>query len=414
MHKSSPLRDAPWFTRRLCWLFVLLFLLIPTIGISRLLLASHGDLDAQNRPLGTDFSDVYAAGKLAAQGRAADAFNPTPHYAQEQALFGAQTPFYGWHYPPYFLLLAQPLASLPYFSALGLWQAASFALYLALLALLYRQTSGMAMTDPLLWLAAAAYPAVAINLLHGQNGFLTAALLAGGLAMLPTRPLLAGVFFGLLCYKPHFALMLPLALLCGSHGRTIASALLTVLLLTLLSLHFHGVESWQAFAHFSSFTRHTVLEQGGAGWYKIQSLFAAVRGLGGSLPLAYAAQGALILTLAAWIAQSWRSALPRSEKNLRLCLAIMLAMPYSLDCDLMILAPALLIASAQARHTGFTPWEKSALALNFAAAFFARDLAQQTAIPLGFLAMAAWCLQRQSQVARPERQSPESQTLPAR
>jgi len=57
-------------------------------------------------PLGTDFSNVYAAGT------------------------GADTQFYGWHYPPYFLGLAALLAAMPYALALVLWQGVMFALYL--------------------------------------------------------------------------------------------------------------------------------------------------------------------------------------------------------------------------------------------------------------------------------------------
>lgn len=52
-------------------------------------------------------------------------------------------------------------------------------------------------------LLAVAFPAVLINIRHGQNGFLTAALLGGALAVLERRPLLAGILFGLLAYKPR-------------------------------------------------------------------------------------------------------------------------------------------------------------------------------------------------------------------
>ena len=42
-------------------------------------------------------------------------------------------------------------------------------------------------------LLALAYPAVLINIGHGQNGFLTAALLGGALIILDRRPILAGI-----------------------------------------------------------------------------------------------------------------------------------------------------------------------------------------------------------------------------
>ncbi len=46
-------------------------------------------------------------------------------------------------------------------------------------------------------LLALAFPAVLINVGHGQNGFLTAALLGGALVVLDRRPLFAGILFGL-------------------------------------------------------------------------------------------------------------------------------------------------------------------------------------------------------------------------
>ena len=80
-------------------------------------------------------------------------------------------------------------------------------------------------------LLALAYPAVFVNFAHGQNGFLIAGLLAGGVLMLDRRPLLAGVLFGMLTLKPHFGLLIPIVLLATGRWRTIAAACATTLLL---------------------------------------------------------------------------------------------------------------------------------------------------------------------------------------
>ena len=103
------------------------------------------------------------------------------------------------------------------------WQGASFALYLgviaAILAKLRRENGAIAQ----LWLpVAAAFPAVFINLGHGQNGFLTAGLLGAALLSLPRRPLLSGILFGLLAYKPQFGLLIPVALLVAGQWRAIS------------------------------------------------------------------------------------------------------------------------------------------------------------------------------------------------
>src|SRR5437016_5803425 len=82
------------------------------------------------------------------------------------------------------------LALLPYGLALGVWQLSTLPLYLAGVRGALRE-SGISGRDVLV--AALAFPAVFVNLTHGQNGFLTAGLFAGALLCLETRPWLAGL-----------------------------------------------------------------------------------------------------------------------------------------------------------------------------------------------------------------------------
>ena len=65
-----------------------------------------------------------------------------------------------------------------------------------------------------------AFPAVFLNAAHGQNGFLSAALLGGGLLIMDRRPLLAGVCFGAMAFKPHLALAIPFALIFARRWMT--------------------------------------------------------------------------------------------------------------------------------------------------------------------------------------------------
>ena len=69
-----------------------------------------------------------------------------------------------------------------------------------------------------------------------------------------------------------------------------------------------GPDVWHAFFGSAHLTRVEVLEQGGTGWHKIQSVFSMVRMWGGGVPLAYAAQGAVTIALAAALIWLWRSA----------------------------------------------------------------------------------------------------------
>ena len=165
-----------------------------------------------------------------------------------------------------------------------------------------------------------------------------------------------------MAYKPQFGLMIPLVLAASGRWRSFAAAAATVALLALATTLAFGPDVWHAFLDSTRFTRVVVLEQGDPGWYKIQSLFAWARMWGAPIPLAYALQGALVVGLAAALIWLWRSAAPYPLKAAALCLATILATPFTFDYDMMVLAPAIAFFAADGFARGFGPWEKTALA----------------------------------------------------
>ncbi len=226
-----------------------------------------------------------------------------------------------------------------------------------------------------------------VNLTHGHNGFLTAALFAGALAFLDSRPLLAGCLFGLLAYKPQFGLFIPIVLAATGRWRVIASATTTVLALAALTTALFGSQVWPAFLESAHFTRTVVLEQGGTGFHKIQSVFAWVRLWGGSIALAYGAQLAVMGLVMIGLVRLWRSQAPQGYKGAALCLGALLATPYGLDYDLMLLAPVIALLVAEGQAEKFAPYEASLLALLWFAPVAARQLAELTFIPVAVIAM---------------------------
>jgi hypothetical protein len=53
------------------------------------------------------------------------------------------------------------------------------------------------------------------NLMVGENGFVTAALLGGSLVFPEKNPILAGCLIGLLSFNPQLGFLFPLALIAG-------------------------------------------------------------------------------------------------------------------------------------------------------------------------------------------------------
>jgi Glycosyltransferase family 87 len=386
------LRSGDWLTRVRVRFVAAALLIASAAGFLFLVVTAHGGVDMAGRPLGTDFSNVYAAGTYVLGGDANAAFDPPQQFAREQAIFGAATQFYGWHYPPYFLFVAAPLALLPYGLALAVWQTATLGLYLVMMwgIVTFPSLRAAGRGDDWMWLLLAlAFPAVFINIGHGQNGFLTAALLGGALVLLDRRPLVAGILLGLLVYKPQYGLLLPVVLGVSGRWKCFGATAATVVLLTLVTTLTFGASVWSAFFDSTHFTRTVVLEQGNTGWYKIQSVFAWARMWGAPIPLAYALQGLMTVALAAALASLWRSAAPYPLKAAALCLATILATPYSFDYDMMVLAPAIAFVAVDGIVRGFGPWEKTLLAALWLMPLVARSVALMSLVPLGVPVMLA-------------------------
>jgi alpha-1,2-mannosyltransferase len=76
-------------------------------------------------------------------------------------------------------------------------------------------------------------PGLLANAVVGQNGFLSPALVGGALLLLPGSATVAGCLIGLLAFKPHLGILLPIVLVAGGYWRAIAAATATLGLLVL-------------------------------------------------------------------------------------------------------------------------------------------------------------------------------------
>jgi hypothetical protein len=98
-------------------------------------------------------------------------------------------------------------------------------------------------------------------------------------------------------------------------------------------------------------------------------------------------QAALTLVLTAALVWLWRSRAAFPLKAAALVIGCALATPYSLDYDLMLLAPAIAFLAADGFVRGFAPYEKTALAALWLVPLIARSVPEFTLIPLAVPAM---------------------------
>jgi hypothetical protein len=189
--------------------------------------------------------------------------------------------FFAWQYPPIALLLVYPLAFLPYLWSLASWLAVGIACYITVLWRILPQ--------PLTLVVGLAFPAVLLTIEHGQNALLSTSFLGWALLLLIRRPIAAGVLLGFLSFKPQLGVLLPIALVAGGHWKTILAAMLTGAGLVATTVALFGGGIWHEFIASTQLSRD-ILNQGLVPYYKMQSVFAAVRLLGSSLILAYSLQ----------------------------------------------------------------------------------------------------------------------------
>ena len=180
---------------------------------------------------------------------------------------------------------------------------------------------------------------------------------------------------------------MPVALLAGGFWRASVAAGLTVVMATVATVVAFGLAPWHAFFASLDFTRHVILEQGGPGFGKLQSAFAAIRLLEGSIALAYVAQSLTTLVVLLALAWLWRTTVDHRLKAAGLMVAALLTTPYSMDYDMAVLAPALALLVAHAAPSGFPPLGKTLLAFVWLMPLLARPVATSLWIPLGLIAM---------------------------
>jgi hypothetical protein len=349
-----------------------ILLAVETAVFFFLIAGTHGLIVPLAGPTSTDFVSFYAAGALADAGTPELAYDQAAHDAAEQRATAAGIEYRFFYYPPVFLLLCAALARLPYLAAFVVFEVATLALCLIVMREILAER-GWSVIIPVL-----AFPAVFWTLGLGQNSFLTAALFGAGALWIDRRPILAGFLLGALCYKPHFALLVPVALLAGRHWRALGAAFGSAAALCGLSLIVFGWETWQGFAAAAAGSDATYAS-GRINFGGLITPFGGVLLAGGSLNAAYSAQAAATFGAGLLVAFVWRRGLPLPIRAATLAAATLVAVPVALIYDLMLAAVA--AAWLVRGPAGLACWERVALAALFVLSITPPGLAEAWRVP---------------------------------
>lgn len=383
--KLDWLERADWLDARRLRGYLWLLALLNGASLALMLATSQRGVDFNGFLLGSDFLSFWSAGKLLLS--EAFPYDVAAHTAVQRTIDAGHNGYAAFFYPPPFLLVCAPLGLTGYFPALALWLAVTGATFAASLRPWLRGLSGGQMA-----LVLAAFPAVLLTITHGQTSFLAAALLGGAIWLTASgRKGWGGVLFGLAIIKPQFGLLVPLALLAAGEWRVIFAAAATALGFAGAATLAFGVDVWPAWVAASG-TAQAAMAGGAIGFAKMTSLFAAARLAGVGTGLAYGLQLALSLACAGLVAHLfWRRGLTR-ESGAALLVAGLLATPFVLDYDLLLLAFPLAVIAHDPRR-----WEKPAALAGFVLPALARPLALKTGIaiaPLVLIVLFALLLRR--------------------
>jgi len=354
------LRDADWLNASRVRGYALL------IGPASLALLVVAWVQAQGSQ-GSDFLAFWGAGKAALAGAPQAAYDLA---WQERTQTGAG--FEGWYAfvnPPPFLFLVAPFAALPYPLAWIAWGMVTYAAWAAVSIRAF----------PRLWPIVLVFPGALIAAGHAQNGFVTGALLVGGVWLLDRRPVLAGALLGALIIKPHLALLVPFWLAAGGRWRAFAAAAASCVGLLALSWLAFGtntmtgyLESWQASA--------AIMRAADADFLlRMATPYAQVRLFAGETA-ALVAAAAIAVAMLGLVVLSWRRfAGDTLATGALLLAATALASPYLFNYDLPFLVLPILWLVREGLRDGFREWEKLALV----ALWFAPYATRAAALPFG-------------------------------
>ena len=372
----NPPALTPAPTRRRLWRIGVgwgLFLLTLVVGNSVI----SRDRAVTGDMIGHDFLAFYTAGSFVGSGRSRELYQLEPVRKFEQATGHAAgleigDSFGPWWNPPFYALVFEPLAKLPYRSALAVWRWIGLAAVAGSMWVL-------ATWLPTGWKTRGLVPLLIVGSMpfvqtfsHGQNTFTSLLVLTATVSLWRTdRPLLAGIVGGLLFYKPQLAAVVAVVMVVDLGWMTAAGFAVTGSVLLAATLVFmpvsitdclHGLPAnvrWMQIEHAYLWERHVTIKS-------FWRLLLQGRAAGEPWAVTTILTDASLLAVGGLLARSiyvqrknagrcpprlYEDDLGRDRLITATIVAMPLLMPFYFDYDLLLLAvPATLYAAERIRH----------------------------------------------------------------
>ncbi len=274
-----------------------------------------------------------------------------------------------------FLLIA-PFGDGSYLLSYAAWVTAFAAIFLIVLYRLWPERWALFFV--------ASSPAFFSAVITGQNGFLTASLIAIAGAFAEKRPVLAGLAAGLLTVKPQLGILLPVAFIAAGCWRAFAVAAATAIALAALSVIAFGADLWVAF--IEGLTTHGArLATYVFPFEKLVTPFGFASVIGLPAAAASAVQALASVCLAAYVFIIWRRVEAADIRLAALTTAAIMATPYAFYYEFIIVAPAIVLVARRALETGWLRGEKLSIIALWLLTFEAPGTDEIPSIPVSAL-----------------------------
>jgi hypothetical protein len=340
----------------------------------------------------SDMTVFWVASHFALAGHASSAYHIPELREAVMAVDPGVKGSFGWFYPPTFYLLVFPLGLLPYLPAYLAFMLPTLAGYVTVVYRIFPRKE--------LLLVLASFSGLWMNLLRGQNGFMTAALAGAALQCIQRRPVLAGVFIGILSIKPHLALLFPVALIAAGAWKTFFSAAVTSTLFMVVATSALGIETFGAWLHSVGAARELMESHGSAYWVHMPTTFALLRLLGVPVLASYVGHGMVALGATVVVWWVWRYCTQWELRGAVLTTATFLISPYLLEYDLTWLALPIAWMAVLGLREGWLRGEREIMIAAWLLPLVSGIVAKALSIQIGPLVLVSmlWMLARRVRI----------------
>jgi hypothetical protein len=319
----------------------------------------------QASPFAGDFLQEWIAGHMLRQGDHAKFYDPeyAKHWEHRTEIVGLEwshDEYFPMVYPPFYYAWVLPLSYLSFTTAAYVWLSILLLAYFAAWRI-FVCLPGSSNNPPhafLLPLSLLFVPLIE-NITSCQKGTLLLLVLTATYALLTRgRPFSAGLVFGLMAFKPQFALPLAVVMLCKQQWRFVLGGLTTGTLLAGVC----WLMSQDLCTQYIAFSRHATdyMQNGGYDLTKSHALYGSLTlllGQGSITPLVQAVTGVAALLTLGMVALVWRGPLCFHHARFQsqfavLIIATILLSPhvYTYDLTMLLLPMGLLAREAFASH----------------------------------------------------------------